>query len=620
MFPAAGHLSGEALVRWLVAHLQAHRASTPVDAAPLARAGVLIPTLPQLLRGAGIERLVFDQLPAAPRGQKFPRVFHWQGLDGTRIIVLRRGTPVPPSTADLPIYCGTLLPPSPGASGGLGLRPQRQAEILLHDAAFLAASCPAGLPADTFGQLCRAWETLLNLSAGVPARRSGQAWAALDKSARSLLAKAATAWTRQIDTHSFRRPLVVFNTLSWTDAAVIAVHCGQPPRALRDGAGNVISPVQKVRTAAGPAFLVRPTHVPGLGYEVYELSAEAPPYNPLDAVTGQCAAGGGVLENRLLRVEIDGAGQLSRIFDKAAQRDVLAPDAPANQFVLLTPGQAAVPVTGPARLRLAEAGPLRAVVEVRRALGRRSQLCQRIVLHTESCRIDFETQIIWRERTAGLAVRHPVAILASSATGDIPWGQAAWPILPQVGGADCAVSAHSWLDLSESGYGVALLQDGGAVLEACGHVLALQLCLPQARATPGPQHGTYSLYPHVGDAPAAGVLQQAARLGHGLQGWIPGSHPGPRPPRQGLVHVDAPNVIVESFRRSDTGSAVLVRLREVWGRRGPITLTLGQGIKNCTPVDLLERPLDLYDVVAESRTIRLFLPPWSIRTLALEFI
>jgi alpha-mannosidase len=89
-----------------------------------------------------------------------------------------------------------------------------------------------------------------------------------------------------------------------------------------------------------------------------------------------------LLENRLLRVELDAAGDITRIYDKAAGREVLAPGAAANQFQafedrplmwdawdvdvyyddrmwLAEPADA---------VRVVEQGPLRATLEIERRI------------------------------------------------------------------------------------------------------------------------------------------------------------------------------------------------------------------------------------------------------------
>src|SRR4028119_143662 len=96
------------------------------------------------------------------------------------------------------------------------------------------------------------------------------------------------------------------------------------------------------------------------------------------------------------------------------------------------------------------------------------------------------------------------------------------------------VSAHRFCDLSEPGYGVALLNDGKYGHSAKGNLLGISLLrsplYPDPLADEGEHRFTYSLYPHPGDWTAAGVTREAFALNSPLVpvrgGGAPGGSPG----------------------------------------------------------------------------------------------
>ena len=577
--------------------------------------------LPQLLRQTGIDTLHLEPGTLAP---SFPHThFLWQGIDGTQIPVhcgnAERGAPrpevLPLWTGEVPVIEPPALAPAESPSGAAAAH----TAALLHDAEFFAALRPGGLADYPAAALDQAWRDLASPSS---ARRR-----AARRAATALAARARSAWARQINTRGIRHPLAVFNTLSWAESDLVTIPLarGRAPAALRDGDGNLVSAVQHVQTAAGPACLVRPTNVPALGYAIFDLTTTQPAYHPAEAVCTSCSPGGAVLENRLLRLEIDAAGRISRLFDKTVGREVLILGRPANQFIL-----ADVPLSVPGHLRLIERGPLRATLEIRHTLGRKCRLTQRIVLGTESRRVDFQAAVEGLAPAAALRVEHPVAVLSSRATYEIPFGHIERPTHRNAGVYfQPAAFSSRWADLSESGYGMALLQDGDCTVEVQGQSLALQCSA--SRVAPSQRPGrdasaaddarhtlTYSLHPHPGDFAEAGVLQQAFRLAHPLYAQREPPHPGPSHPRMQMLGASAPNVLIESVRKARRGSALIVRLREAWGRRGPLTLTLWAPVKKCTPVDLIERPGARDDADIESRTIRWRVTPHAIRTLKLE--
>ena len=82
------------------------------------------------------------------------------------------------------------------------------------------------------------------------------------------------------------------------------------------------------------------------------------------------------------------------------------------------------------------------------------------------------------------------------------------------------VAAHRFADLSEHGYGVALLNDGKYGHHALGNELGLSLLrspvYPDPLADEGRQSFTYALFPHAGDWLTGGVLAEAEDLNQPL--------------------------------------------------------------------------------------------------------
>ena len=224
-----------------------------------------------------------------------------------------------------------------------------------------------------------------------------------------------------------------------------------------------------------------------------------------------------LLENDFLRVELNAAGDITRIFDKTNAREVLPAGAVANQLQafedrpknwdawdvdvfyddkqwLAEPAEA---------MRVVEIGPLRATLEIRRRVLH-SQVVQRISLTAFSARLDFETWVDWRERHIFLKAAFPVDVLSPQATYEIQWGNVQRPTHRNTSWdwARFETCAHKWVDLSEGGYGVSLLNDCKYGHDIHDNVLRLSLLRaptnPDPEADQGEHHFTYSLLPHAG--------------------------------------------------------------------------------------------------------------------------
>ena len=97
------------------------------------------------------------------------------------------------------------------------------------------------------------------------------------------------------------------------------------------------------------------------------------------------------------------------------------------------------------------------------------------------------------------------------------------------------VCAHKWADLSEPGYGVALLNDCKYGYDIAGNVIRLSLLRaptwPDPVADRGHHHFTYRLLPHAGDLRDAGVIDAGYDLNVPLRTVATPPHAGiGRPP------------------------------------------------------------------------------------------
>ena len=535
-------------------------------------------------------------------------------------------------------------------------RANRYSEFLLHDAEFLwMAKLAQGQGAKSdypAAKLDAAWKTVLlnQFHDIIPGSSitwvyedSQEQYAQVSETVGGLINEAAGAWAGAIDTAGTQAPFVVFNTHSWEDAGLVEIAADVPAAAVRSAGGRVMGPVQKIEGENGAAYLARVTEVPAMGYGVFDLTSDSPPLIPSETAKGS-AGETSVLENRLLRVELDGAGRVTRLFDKLAKREVVEAGRPANQLMLyedrpnnwaawdvdafyLEKGQA---IATPACVRLVESGPVRAVLEFSRELGKKSKLVQKVLLAAESMRVDFVTEVEWREDFTFLRVLHPVGVLSNRATYEIQYGHAERPTHFNTSWdfARFEVCAQKWADLAEPGYGVALLNTGKYGHSCHGNVLGLSLLRspnsPDPTADRGAQKFTYALLPHGGDlraaagGPGTSVIGQAYRLNNPLRAVRTSVKGGGLPARFSVMTCDRENVIIETVKKAEGDGRMIVRLYEAHGARGPVNLKVNVPFKKAMAVDLLERPTELYGVKVEGQTIGLEMGPFAIRTVAIE--
>ncbi len=336
------------------------------------------------------------------------------------------------------------------------------------------------------------------------------------------------------------------------------------------------------------------------------------------------------LENAFVRVELNAEGDVTRVFDKTANREVLAQGAKANEFLAFEDRPNswdawdvdifyddkvyyAEPATS---IAVVEQGPLRATIEIKRRILH-SDYTQRFSLCYNSPRLDVTTDIDWRERHTLLKVAFPVDILSPYATHEIQWGHVQRPTHRNTSWdwARFETCAQKWVDLSESDYGVSVLNDCKYGNDVQGNTMRLSLLrsptAPDPEADQGLHTFTISLLPHAGPVGEATVAAAYALNDPLLTVKASGNTKEP----VSFLNVDRPNVVIETVKRAEDGEGLVVRLYESQRRRGPVTLQTGFELEKVERTNLLETPRETLQTSGNRVTFEI--KPFEIVTLRL---
>jgi len=347
-----------------------------------------------------------------------------------------------------------------------------------------------------------------------------------------------------------------------------------------------------------------------------------------------------LLENDLLRVELNEDGDIIGIYDKVNERQVLPAGSIANQFqafedrplkwdawdVDIFYDDKMWTSDPAASVRVIESGPLRVALEIRRRILHSSYV-QRISLSYNSPRLDFDTTIDWRERHILLKVAFPVDILSPLATCEIQWGNVQRPTHRNTSWdwARFETCAHKWVDLSEGGYGVSLLNDCKYGHDIQDNVMRISLLrsptVPDPEADQGEHHFAYSLFPHAGGWDEHTVAQ-AYMLNDPLIVYVM-EDKGHRPASDrscailplSFVSVDSPNIVIETIKCAEDGRGLIVRFYESQRKRGRTVLKAGFPLQSAWYTNLLEENEALLE--SDDDSICLSIRPYQIATLRL---
>jgi alpha-mannosidase len=325
------------------------------------------------------------------------------------------------------------------------------------------------------------------------------------------------------------------------------------------------------------------------------------------------------------------AGQLIWLYDKQADRHVLAKDERANVLQIFEDKPLAhdawdidvfyqekmQEVNKLLSFEVKENGPLRFVLQMVWNYHS-STITQKVIFYTHTKRIDFITHVDWHERRKLLKVAFPVEIRSTEATFDIQYGNVKRPTHWNTSWdmAKFETVGHQWADLSETGYGVSLLNDCKYGYDIKGNTMRLTLLkssiYPDTEADQGEHIFTYALYPHNGDWRSGGTQQEAWNLNNPVRVYkgkmdIAG---------KSFLKSDNQNIHIDAIKKAEEKEGVIVRFHEFEGKRGRVTLTSDYPIYFWQETDLMENPISNTTEVSQ---ISLDVKPYEIKTIFIQF-
>ncbi|WP_432561229.1 alpha-mannosidase [Kineococcus sp. SYSU DK003] len=441
-------------------------------------------------------------------------------------------------------------------------------------------------------------------------------------------AKLKELW-RTVLLHQFH-DILPGSSIAWVHREAAATY-----ERVRDELEEVIATSLAAVVGAGPVDLQVNSSpharagIPAMGVGAPEFSHEA--------VTVTREGTDTVLDNGLLRLRVDAAGNLVSILDLAHDREVLLPGTSAGLLQLHrdTPNKwDAWDVDAHYRHVVRDLTEAESVVVdtdsgdgadvvVRRTTGA-SELTQHIRLPRGEARVGFDVEIDWRDREAMLKAAFGLDVHADRSASEIQFGHVfrathentSWDA------SRFEICAHRWLHVGEPGYGVAVTNSatyGHDVTRSVAHGgrpgTTVRLSLLRAPLSPDPEtdQGRHTLsFSLVVGAGIGDAVREGYRQNLGLRD-VRGA--GPVDP---LVVVEDPAVVVEAVKLAEDGSGdVVVRLYESLGGRARTSVRWGFPVAAVTEVDLLERPLEQGATTVEDGGVRIGLRPFQILSLRL---
>lgn len=340
-------------------------------------------------------------------------------------------------------------------------------------------------------------------------------------------------------------------------------------------------------------------------------------------------------ETPYYKVEMTSAGAFTRLYDKGCHREVLQQGKEGNRILVFEDRPKEYDAWNiesyyeekhwemeeRSSCRIIENTGIRAGILVEKQFLD-STLEQIIYFYKHSQRIDFHTTVDWKEQQLLCKVEFPVEIIAPKAVYEIQFGNAERPTHKNTSWEEAMfeVCAHKWADLSECGYGVALLNDCKYGYDI--HDSNLRLTLIKSGIFPHPDADKevhqfrYALFPHNGDFREGKVIWEAYALNAPLVAY-PLTDVTEIDNYQG-VQVEEDHVVLETCKALEDGEGYVIRMYEAYGKRGNIHLKafMFDGMSWCLG-NLLEQPETSWSRIKDGE-ISLSIKPYEIVTILVK--
>ena len=423
--------------------------------------------------------------------------------------------------------------------------------------------------------------------------------------------------SKNINTLGEGIPVIVFNPLSWirTDVAetTFELQSGINHFDILDGnkhrvATQILDQKEEFgKTKFRVLFVAE--NVPSMGYATFRIV----PQKFKAVIKSSLKSEKFRLENEFYTVNIDSlTGNISGITDKSNHREVIDTKkygnliqiiddygdsegflcSPAGEKEFNTWTGNTLDLKDQSEISLVENGPVRSMIQIKRKSGL-ARFTQRICLYPGIQRIDFEMDIDWNGKNKMVKVAFPLSVKSDSATYEIPYGTIQRPSLGE------EQVAQKWADISDSQYGVSLLNDSRYGYDITKNTLRLSLLRSpdhpvESLDDKGVHQVRYSLYPHLGDPMKGKSMQKGYEFNNPLIAVSADVHKGNLSASHSFLEIYPENLIVTVLKKAEDSDDLMLRFYETTGQPCVAKVKFSEflGIDAIHKTDLLENELE----------------------------
>ncbi|KAI9866465.1 MAG: Glycoside hydrolase, 38 vacuolar alpha mannosidase [Trichoglossum hirsutum] len=525
-------------------------------------------------------------------------------------------------------------------------RGNRKSEVLIHDVEFLATL--ASLSGDAKVEksyrypksdiddlwemilLCQFHDCLPGSSIRMCYDDSDKVYAEVERRGEKLIKDALSALGFH-DRESVGSSLWGINTLPWHREELMELPSTSP--AAKNGAYSLVKGNQCTLVDGPNADAI-----------------SKPPASNLTVTVKEVKKGVFHLQNSHYKVEVQN-GCITSLVDLSINREVVASGARANQFVIFDDK----PLYWQAwdvevyhletrkelqsgETKLVERGPHKVSVVTETRISESSWIKTTISLaasgSTGPSYVEVHSEVEWRETMKFLKVEFPVDVTNTEASYETQFGVVRRPTHYNTSWdmAKFEVCCHKWADLSEHGFGVAILNDSKYGFATVGNVMRLSLIrapkAPDADADMGRHHIRYAILPH-----AHPLDSTVVRTAHNFNNPMRFCYRPSKSPHPSLLSsislTGSPSLILDTVKRGEDdedvsrgeftkrkGRSVILRIYDSLGGKSRGVIKTSLPVKRVWKTNVLED--DLEEIKVENGEVEIELRAFEVATFRLQ--
>ena len=402
-----------------------------------------------------------------------------------------------------------------------------------------------------------------------------------------VLASATEGVAEAMNTQAEGVPILVYNPLNIAREDVVEANVrfsGDHSAVQVIGPDGECQPAQILGEKDGVTKVIFLAKVPSIGYAGFDLHGSGATGSESEVKATESS-----LENARYTVRLDANGDVSSIFDKKLNHELLtAPirlaistDNPEHwpAWNMDFADEQRAPrayVSGTPKITVVENGPVRAAIQIERETeGSKFVQTVRLAAGDAGNRIEFAHSIDWNTREANLKAVFPLAAGNRMATYNWDVGTIQRPNEEE---RQFEVASHQWIDLTDQSgaFGATVLTDcKNASDKPSDNTLRLTLI-----RTPGTRGGytdqgtqdighheiLFGLAAHESDWRAGHTDWQGYRLNDPLVAFESSKHSGPLGKQFSLVHLNNDRIRMMALKKAEQSDEIVVRLVEMDGK------------------------------------------------------